>query len=546
MPSPSYVHGTSTTPLLGETIGENLRRTVERHGEREALVVASQGYRATYRQLWDATTQAALGLLALGVEKGDRVGIWSPNRSEWVVAQYATARIGAVLVNINPAYKTAELEYALNQSGACVLLLARGFRQTDYRQMLEEVRPRCAALRVALVLEDDWELLLKKGAHVSAHTLEERERSLQFDDPINIQYTSGTTGFPKGATLSHHNVLNNGFFVGEAMKLGPEDRVCIPVPFYHCFGMVMGNLASTSHGATMVVPGEAFEPLAVMRTVVAERCTALYGVPTMFIAELDHPQFGEFDFSTLRTGIMAGSPCPIEVMKKVQARMNMREVTICYGMTETSPVSTQSALDDPLDKRVSTVGRVHPHVEVKIVDANTGAVVPRGTPGELCTRGYSVMLGYWNNPEATKTAIDAAGWMHTGDLATMDEEGYVKIVGRIKDMIIRGGENVYPREIEEFLHTHPAVSEAQVIGVPSEKYGEEVMAWVKPRPGMSVTQEELVRFCTGRISTFKIPRYWKFVDEFPMTVTGKIQKFRMREVAVAELGLATAASIRTA
>jgi len=546
MSSPSYVHGTSSTPLLGETIGQNLRRTVERYGEREALVVLSQGYRATWRQFWDETTKVALGLLAFGVEKGDRVGLWSPNRFEWVVSQFAAARIGAILVNLNPAYKTAELEYALNQSGTSVLLLARGFRQTDYRKMLEEVRPRCPQLRVSLVLDDDWKLLLENGTRVSERMLTDREATLQFDDPINIQYTSGTTGFPKGATLSHHNVLNNGFFVGEALRLGTEDRVCIPVPFYHCFGMVMGNLACASHGSTMVIPGEAFEPLAVLQAVGAERCTALYGVPTMFIGELDHPRFAEFDFSSLRTGIMAGSPCPIEVMKNVQARMNMREVTICYGMTETSPVSTQSSLDDPLDKRVGTVGRVHPHVEVKIIDASTGAVVPRGTPGELCTRGYSVMLGYWNNPEATRTSIDAAGWMHTGDLATMDEDGYVKIVGRIKDMIIRGGENVYPREIEEFLHTHPGVSEAQVIGVPSEKYGEEVMAWVKPKPGTTLTQEELVRFCTGRISTFKIPRFWKFVDEFPMTVTGKIQKFRMREVAVAELGLQSAAAIRTA
>ncbi|WPB74684.1 AMP-binding protein [Archangium violaceum] len=546
MSSPSYVHGTSTTPLLGETIGHNLRRTVEQYGDREALVVVSQGYRATWRRLWDETTKVALGLLAFGVEKGDRVGLWSPNRFEWVVTQFAAARIGAILVNLNPAYKTAELEYALNQSGTSVLLLSRGFRQTDYRKMLEEVRPRCPHLRVSLVLDDDWKLLLENGARVSERMLTAREATLQFDDPINIQYTSGTTGFPKGATLSHHNVLNNGFFVGEALRLGVEDRVCIPVPFYHCFGMVMGNLACASHGSTMVIPGEAFEPLAVLQAVGAERCTALYGVPTMFIAELDHPRFGEFDLSTLRTGIMAGSPCPIEVMKNVQSRMNMREVTICYGMTETSPVSTQSGLDDPLDKRVGTVGRVHPHVEVKIIDAATGAVVPQGSPGELCTRGYSVMLGYWNNPEATRTSIDVAGWMHTGDLATMDGDGYVKIVGRIKDMIIRGGENVYPREIEEFLHTHPAVSEAQVIGVPSEKYGEEVMAWVKPKPGATVTQEELVRYCTGRISTFKIPRFWKFVDEFPMTVTGKIQKFRMREVAVVELGLQSAASIRTA
>ncbi|ATB36933.1 acetoacetyl-CoA synthetase [Cystobacter fuscus] len=546
MPAPSYVHGIGTTPLLGETIGQNLRRTVERWGDREALVVLSQGYRATWREFWEQTSRVARGLLALGVRKGDRVGLWSPNRFEWVVTQYAVARVGAILVNLNPAYKTAELEYALNQSGTEVLLFARGFRQANYRQILDEVRPRCPALRLALMLESDWEALCTGGDEVSEATLAEREASLQFDDPINIQYTSGTTGFPKGATLSHHSVLNNGFFVGETLRLGPEDRVCVPVPFYHCFGMVMGNLACSSHGSTLVIPGEAFEPLAVMRAVGAERCTALYGVPTMFIAELDHPRFGEFDFSTLRTGIMAGSPCPIEVMKQVQSRMNMREVTICYGMTETSPVSTQSAVDDPLDKRVTTVGRVHPHVEVKVVDPATGGVVPRGSPGELCTRGYSVMLGYWNNPEATRQAIDEAGWMHTGDLATLDEEGYVKIVGRIKDLIIRGGENVYPREVEEFLHTHPVISEAQVIGVPSEKYGEEVMAWVKLKPGATVTHEELTRYCTGRISTFKIPRYWKLVEEFPMTVTGKVQKFRMREVSVVELGLEAAASIRTA
>ena len=544
--TPSYVHGTSSTPLLGETIGQNLRRTVERHPDREALVVASQDFRATYQQLWDLTSQVALGLLAMGVEKGDRVGIWSPNRFEWVVVQYATARIGAILVNLNPAYRTAELEYSLNQSGTSVLLLARGFRQTDYRAMLEEVRPRCPALRVALVLDDDWPLLLSNARHVSPASLEAREATLQFDDPINIQYTSGTTGFPKGATLSHHNVLNNGYFIGEALRYGPDDRVCIPVPFYHCFGMVIGNLACTSHGSTMVIPGEAFDPLAVLRTVEAERCTSLYGVPTMFIAELDHPRFAEFDLTSLRTGVMAGSPCPVEVMKQVQSRMNMREVTICYGMTETSPVSAQSALDDPLDKRVSTVGRVHPHLEVKVIHAETGAVVPRGTAGELCTRGYSVMLGYWANPEATAKAVDAAGWMHTGDLATMDEDGYVRIVGRIKDLIIRGGENISPREVEEFLHTHPGVSEAQVIGVPSVKYGEEVMAWVRVKPGVTLTEEDLKRHCAGRIATFKVPRYWKFVDTFPMTVTGKVQKFRMRELSVAELGLEAAAAIKTA
>ncbi|NOK39477.1 AMP-binding protein [Corallococcus exercitus] len=542
----SYAHGTSTTPLLGETIGQNLRRTVERFGDREALVVASQNYRVTWRQFWDATTAVAKGLLALGIQKGDRVGLWSPNRFEWTVSQYALARTGAILVNLNPAYRTSELEYALNQAGVSVLLLAKGFRQTDYTQMLAEVRPRCAGLREALVLDSDWDWLVKGGASIGDDVLEARELSLQFDDPINIQYTSGTTGFPKGATLSHHNVLNNGFFVGEVLRYGPEDRVCIPVPFYHCFGMVMGNLACTSHGSAMVIPGEAFDPLAVLQTVQAERCTSLYGVPTMFIAELDHPRFGEFDLKSLRTGIMAGSPCPVEVMKQVQSRMHMEEVTICYGMTETSPVSTQNPLDDTLEKRVATVGRVHPHLEVKVVDPDSGAVVPLGQPGELCTRGYSVMLGYWNNAEATAAAIDRAGWMHTGDLATMDAEGYVKIVGRIKDMIIRGGENVYPREVEEFLHTHAEVSEAQVIGVPSVKYGEEVMAWVRLKSGATLTAEALTAFCTGRISTFKIPRHWKFVDSFPMTVTGKVQKFRMREVSIAELGLGDVASIKTA
>lgn len=542
----SYVHGTSRTTLLGETIGENLRRTAQRFPDREALVVRSQGFRATYRELWDETTGAALGLLAYGVKKGDRVGIWSPNRWEWVVIQYAAARIGAVLVNVNPAYKTSELAYALRQSGVSVLLHASGFRKTDYKGMVAEVRPDLPDLRLTLVLDHDWEMLVQAGAHVSLRVLEEREKALSFDDPINIQYTSGTTGFPKGATLSHHNVLNNGFFVGEALRLTEADRVCVPVPFYHCFGMVMGNLAATTHGACIVVPAEAFDALAALEAVQVERCTALYGVPTMFIAELDHPRFAEFDLGSLRTGIMAGSPCPVEVMKQVQSRMHMREVTICYGMTETSPVSTQSAVDDPLDKRVATVGRVHPHVEVKIVDPATGLTVPRGKPGELCTRGYSVMLGYWENEGATREAIDAAGWMHTGDLATMDGEGYVNIVGRIKDMIIRGGENVYPREIEEFLHTHPGVLEAQVIGVPSAKYGEEVMAWLRPRPGAVIDELALIAHCTGQIATYKIPRYWRFVDELPMTVTGKVQKFRMREIAIVELGLAGVAGQKMA
>jgi fatty-acyl-CoA synthase len=546
MPGSSYVHGTSAVPLLGETIGQNLRRTVDRFGDREALVARHQGYRATYRELWDQTTQVARGLLAHGVRKGDRVGIWSPNRAEWVVIQYATARIGAILVNINPAYKTAELRYALQQSGITLLLLARAFRTADYVGMLRDVRADCPELRESLVLDDDWQSLLHDGERVSQHELESIESALQFDDAINIQYTSGTTGFPKGATLSHHNILNNGFFIGEALRYSEHDRVCIPVPFYHCFGMVLGNLACTTHGSCMVVPGESYDPLAVMETVQAERCTSLYGVPTMFIGELDHPRFNEFEFTSLRTGVMAGSPCPVEVMKKVQAQMHMPEVTICYGMTETSPVSTQSSTDDPLDKRVSTVGRVHPHVEIKIVDPETGFVVPRGTPGELCSRGYLVMLGYWNNPSATAEAIDSARWMHTGDLATMDEDGYVNIVGRIKDMIIRGGENVYPREIEEFLYTHPDVSDVQVIGVPSEKYGEEVMAWVKLREGAAVSSDALDAYCRGKIATYKIPRYWKFVDSFPMTVTGKIQKFKMREVAVDELGLESAAAVVTA
>jgi fatty-acyl-CoA synthase len=542
----SYLHGTSLTPLLGETIGVNLRRTVERFGEREALVVRAQGYRATYHQLWNQTTTLARALLASGVQKGDRVGIWSPNRFEWVITQFATARIGAILVNINPAYKTSELQYALTQSGVSLLIHAATFRASDYGAMVREVRGHCPGLRETIVIDTGWSDLLERANRASEGELGDRESGLQFDDAINIQYTSGTTGFPKGATLSHHNILNNGYLVGEMIKYTEQDRVCIPVPFYHCFGMVMGNLACSSHGACMVIPSEAFDPLATLETIAEERCTSLYGVPTMFIAQLSHPRFSQFDLSSLRTGIMAGSPCPVEVMKQVQSSMHIPEVTICYGMTETSPVSTQSSWDDPLERRVATVGRVHPHVEIKIVDPESGAIVPRDVPGELCTRGYSVMLGYWGNGEATREAIDEAGWMHTGDLATADAAGYVNIVGRIKDMIIRGGENVYPREVEEYLYTHPAVLDVQVIGVPSEKYGEEVMAWVKRRPGAIASGEELAAFCRGRMATFKIPAYWKFVDEFPTTATGKIQKFKMREIAVAELGLETAASRRTA
>ncbi|HEX4216455.1 MAG TPA: AMP-binding protein [Candidatus Dormibacteraeota bacterium] len=542
----SYVHGASDVPLLGETIGQNLGRIVQQQGERDALVAAHQDFRASYAELWELTGRCARGLLAHGVRPRDRVGIWAPNRWEWVVTQYATARIGAILVNINPAYKTAELEYAVRQSGVRLLLLARAFRTSDYVGMLNRVRPRCPGLEEAIVLEEGWDSLLDDSARVPDQRLTELEGSLQFDDPINIQYTSGTTGFPKGATLSHHNILNNGFFIGEKLHLTPDDRVCIPVPFYHCFGMVLGNLACTTHGACMVVPAESFDPISSLRTVEEERCTALYGVPTMFIAELDHPEFASFDLSTLRTGIMAGSPCPVEVMRRVQSRMHMTEVTICYGMTETSPVSTQTSTDDPLEKRAETVGRVHPHVEIKVVDPADGRIVPRGTPGELCSRGYLVMLGYWEDEKATREAIDAARWMHTGDLAEIDDEGYLNIVGRIKDMIIRGGENIYPREVEEFLYGHPDVVDVQVIGVPSERYGEEVMAWVRLRQGASADGDALAAHCRGQIATFKIPRYWKFVDDFPMTVTGKVQKYRMREVSVEELGLQKAASTETA
>jgi fatty-acyl-CoA synthase len=550
---PSYVHGASEIPLLGETIGRNLDRTAARVPDRDALVSVHQGVRLTYAQFLAAVEEVARGLLALGVEPGERVGIWSPNNAEWATLQYATAKIGAILVNVNPAYRTSELAYALGQSGVSTLVLAARFRQADYLDMLDQVAGELPALDRRVVLGPDtpagamgWDDLREAGDRVPVDRLREREALLQFDDPINIQYTSGTTGFPKGATLSHHNILNNGFFIGEGCGYTDADRVCIPVPLYHCFGMVLGNLACTTHGAAMVYPAEAFEPEATLAAVQAERCTSLYGVPTMFIAELEHPSFADFDLASLRTGIMAGSPCPVEVMKKVQADMHMAEVTICYGMTETSPVSFQSGTDDPVDKRVATVGRVHPHVEVKVVDPDGGRVVPRGTPGELCTRGYVVMLGYWDNQEATAEAIDRAGWMHTGDLATLDADGYANIVGRIKDMVIRGGENVYPREVEEFLYQHPAVSDVQVVGVPDERYGEELCAWVRLREGQTVDGEELREWCRGRIATFKIPRYWRFVDEFPMTVTGKVQKFKMREVSIAELGLEKLTHTRTA
>jgi fatty-acyl-CoA synthase len=549
----SYLHGASPVPLLGETIGNDLDRTVARFPDRDAVISVHQGVRMTYAEFHAAVEEVARGLLALGIEPGERVGIWSPNNAEWVTLQYATAKMGAILVNINPAYRTSELAYALAQSGVSTLVLAPRFRQADYLAMLDEVAEQVPTLQRRIVLGPEappgamsWDDLREAAAGASTDDLRAREALLQFDDAINIQYTSGTTGFPKGATLSHHNILNNGFFIGEGCRYSEADRVCIPVPLYHCFGMVLGNLACTTHGAAIVYPAESFEPEATLAAVQAERCTALYGVPTMFIAELEHPRFAEFDLSSLRTGIMAGSPCPVEVMKAVQSDMHMAEVTICYGMTETSPVSFQTAPDDPVDKRVSTVGRVHPHVEAKVIDPEDGRIAPRGVPGELCTRGYLVMLGYWNNDEATAEAIDRAGWMHTGDLATVDADGYANIVGRIKDMVIRGGENIYPREVEEFLYQHPAVSDVQVVGVPDPRYGEELCAWIRLKEGQAVDGEELRAWCKGRIASFKIPRYWRFVDSFPMTVTGKIQKFKMRETSVVELGLEESARIETA
>jgi fatty-acyl-CoA synthase len=553
----SYVHGASDLPLLGDTLGVHFQRCASRWPDRPALVVREQQVRWTYAEL-DARIDAfAAGLLALGLEPGDRVGIWSPNNAEWVVTQFATAKAGLILVNINPAYRTHELEYALNKVGCRALVTATSFKTSDYLAMLRELAPELAAchpgrLRSARLPELEAVIQiggacpgtiafaavaeLGTGAAQRARLAELAGR-LQFDDPINIQFTSGTTGAPKGATLSHHNILNNGFFIGEAQKLGPDDKVCIPVPLYHCFGMVLGNLACVTHGAAMVYPGAGFEPLAVLRTVHEERCTALYGVPTMFIAELGHPEFRSFDLSSLRTGIMAGSPCPIEVMRRVVSEMHMGEVTIAYGMTETSPVSFQSSTDDPLERRVSTVGRIHPHLEVKIADAD-GRVVPRGTPGELCTRGYSVMRGYWDDPLRTAEAIDPAGWMHTGDLATIDGAGFCNIVGRIKDMVIRGGENVYPREVEEFLYAHPAVRDVQCFGVPDPKYGEELCAAIILKDGAPADAEAIRTFCEGKIAHYKVPRYVRFVDSFPTTVTGKVQKFVLRAETAVELGLA--------
>ena len=540
----SYVQGTSKAPLIGETIGASLDRAALRLGERTALVSCHQGLRYTYRELHDEVDRVARGLLALGVARGDRVGIWSPNCAEWVLTQYAVAKVGAILVNINPAYRLRELQYALNQSGVSLLVAARGWRSTDYTAMLTQ--PGVPELRQVVYLGEHgapggiaWPELRAVGENVPATMLHEREELIQFDDPVNIQYTSGTTGAPKGATLSHHNILNNGFFVGEALRYTERDCVCVPVPFYHCFGCVMGNLAALTHGSSVVIPGEAFDPEATLRAIQDCGCTSLYGVPTMFIAMLDRPNLGDYRLDSLRTGIMAGASCPVEVMRKVMDRMHMPEVTICYGMTETSPVSFQSATDDPVDTRVSTVGAVHPHIECKIVDPQTDDVVPRGKSGELCTRGYSVMLGYWNDPDSTSMAIDGARWMHTGDLAVMGEDGYVKIVGRLKDVIIRGGENIYPREIEEFLYSHPKIADVQIIGVPDAKYGEEVCAWIRVRDGHTATENEVREYCVGQIATYKIPRYVRFTDSFPTTVTGKIQKFRMREISSRELGLAS-------
>ncbi len=559
----SYARGDAQPPLIEQTIGAFFDAMAARFSEREALVVAHQRRRCTYRQLQQDANRLASALLRLGLKPGERVGIWSHNNAEWVLMQLATAKAGLVLVNINPAYRTSEVEYALNKVGCVALVTMPSFKTSDYIGMLRELTPEWAGQRPGALRADRlpglrhaiWIDVAGEGAEQPGFMrfsdlmatgdpadarLAQVAVLLHAQDPINIQFTSGTTGFPKGATLTHRNILNNGFFIGEAMKLSEQDRLCIPVPLYHCFGMVLGNLAVLTHGGCIVYPGDAFEPLGVLRTVQAERCTGLHGVPTMFIAELDHPRFAEFDLSSLRTGIMAGSPCPIEVMKRVQSEMNMREVTIAYGMTETSPVSCQSSTTTPLDKRVSTVGLVQPHLEIKIIDPDSGRTVPIGVRGEFCTRGYSVMQGYWDDPRRTAEAIDAEGWMHTGDLATMDAEGYVNIVGRIKDMVIRGGENVYPREIEEFLYRHPKVQDVQVVGVPDRKFGEELAAWIIAKPGQQISEQDIRDFCKGQIAHYKVPRYIRFVDAFPMTVTGKIQKFRIRDAMKQELGLSEA------
>jgi fatty-acyl-CoA synthase len=545
MSAPSYSHGTFDIPLLGDTIGGHFERTAARFADRPALVSRQQDVRLTYAELDAGVDAVASGLLRAGIAAGDRVGIWAPNCAEWLLVQYATAKVGAILVNVNPAYRSHELEYVLRQSGMRLLFSASAFKSSDYAAMIEEVSGGVHTLeRTVFVDRDEWEEFA--SATVDREAIAARMASQSFDDPINVQYTSGTTGFPKGATLSHHNILNNGYFVTELLGLTEADVTCLPVPFYHCFGMVMGNLGTLAHGGCVVIPAPSFDPGATLEAVAAEGVTSLYGVPTMFIALLDHEDFDSFDFSSLRTGIMAGSPCPIEVMKKVVERMHMSEVAICYGMTETSPVSTQTRVDDPLQRRVGTVGRVGPHVEVKVIDPESGLVVGRGDAGELCTRGYSVMVGYWDDPQRTAEAVDRAGWMHTGDLATMDDEGYLNIVGRSKDMVIRGGENVYPREIEEFLHTHEDIADVQVVGVPDERYGEELCAWVIVRAGASLDEDAVREHCRGSLAHFKVPRYVIFADEFPMTVTGKVQKFKMRETSIERLGLGEAAAIRSA
>jgi len=535
----SYAAGETDTPLLEETIGTNFERTARVYADREALVEVASGRRWTWKQLDDSVNWLARGLLAAGIQKGDRVGIWAPNCAEWTIVQYATAKIGAILVNVNPAYRTHEFAYVANQSGMRLLMAASSFKSSDYRAMIRETADQCPTLeRVVYIDSDGWRALNDQGRELPPRAVPERMETLDPFDPINIQYTSGTTGFPKGATLSHRNILNNGYFVTELIGLGEEDRLCIPVPFYHCFGMVMANLGCTTHGATMVIPGPGFDPAGTLRAIQDERCTAVYGVPTMFIAEQNLPDFGSYDLSSLRTGIMAGAICPVEVMKHCVDDMHMAEVSIAYGMTETAPVSCQTRADDDLERRTSTIGRAAPHVEIKIIDPTTGKTVPRGEPGEFCTRGYSVMLGYWDDPEKTAEAIDDEGWMHTGDLAVMREDGYCNIVGRIKDMVIRGGENIYPREVEEFLYTHPDVEDVQVVGVPDEKYGEELCAWVRMKAGAQPLDADAVRaYAEGRLAHYKVPRYVLVVDDFPMTVTGKVRKVEMRERSAELLGL---------
>lgn len=535
----AYTHGASSVALLGETIDENLKKTVDKYADQEALICSHQNYRATYKEFYDQVVEVAKGLIALGVKRGERVGVWSPNCYQWTLLQYATAKIGVILVNINPAYRTSELIYVINQSGLSVMFSALQFKSSNYKKMMDDAREFTDTIRKAIFWDESWEHFLKEGKQISNETLRKYEEKVQFDDPVNIQYTSGTTGNPKGVTLSHHNILNNAYFIGLRMNYSHVDRVCIPVPFYHCFGMVIGNLACTVHGATMVVPNDSFDPVKTLETIEKERCTSLYGVPTMFIAELHEMEQKTYDLSSLRTGVMAGSLCPPEIMKKVKEQMNMHEITICYGMTETSPVSTQTRIGVPFEKQIYSVGTIHDHLEIKIIDPKTQAILKRGESGELCTRGYSVMLKYWNSPEATRQVIDEQRWMHSGDLAMMDEDGYLHISGRIKDLIIRGGENISPKEIEDFLYTYKGVMDAQVIGVPSEKYGEEIMAWIKPNEGVTLTEEELRDFCKERIAHYKIPKYWKFVSEFPMTISGKIRKVEMREIAARELGLAT-------